>query len=114
MGIASKYNKAKFDFKVPDDFKYNTKEELFMVNGSKKVYILNALYINHKGKFGDQPVYVTDKELVNGSSNEMEQANRMLGDDEFIEAVNNHKVGFTIYQYKNKYGTQYGINWIDL
>lgn len=117
MSIASKYNKgAGFNFKVPEDFTYDSPEELYTKNGEKQVYNVKAIYINHKSQYGDAPVIVTDSCMVNAPQHLNETVNEMLQDSEVIEAVNNGLLGFTIYPYSTTKakGTYYSIKWVDI
>lgn len=117
MSIANKYNKrALFTFQLPAEFGYQTLGELFEKFGKNQTYKVNAVYINKKSKFGESPVVATDDCLVNLPQHLTETAKEMLSDGDFIEAVNNGKVGFTIYPYetKTKQEVYYSVNWIDM
>lgn len=117
MGVANKYNKMNvFTFKAPDSFEYWSLEDLFESEGAKKVHTVKAMYINHKSKYGDAPVIVTDTCLVNFPNHMTETVEAMLQDDEVIEAVNSDKLGFMVYSYKpNKVDKLcYGATWVDI
>lgn len=116
MGIANRYNKAIFEFHVPDNFKYYSLVDLFKANGDKKVYNVRSMFINTKSQYGDSPVIATDDCLVNVPSHMLSTIKDMLSDVEVVEAVNNSKLGFTIYPYttKNAKGTFYSITWVDI
>ena len=68
MGILSKYNKAlsRFTFKAGEDFEYKSLESLYSSKkGANNLLEVKGLYINHKSKFGDAPVLVSNKFYVN-------------------------------------------------
>lgn len=114
---ANKFNKgSKFTFKTPEGFQYNTLDVLYSQFGNEVVFPLKALYLNDKGKFGTHPVAVTDKELVDLPKHMTETVREMIADDEAVDAINNGKVGFTIYQYiDSKYKrTCYSVTWVDV
>lgn len=114
---ASKFNKGnKFTFKAPNNFQYNTLDVLYSQYGNEVVFPVKALYLNDKGKFGTQPVVVTDKELVDLPKHMTETVREMMTDDEAVDAINNGKVGFTVYQYiDSKYKrTCYSVTWVDV
>lgn len=114
--LLNKYNKAtpRFTFKTPKGFEYVNLKQLVDLYGMDAEHVLNALYINNKSRYGDAPVAVTGTHLVNMPSHLLDTVNEMMSDNEFIEAVNNHLVGFTIYQYEGKNGKGYSVNWISL
>jgi len=115
--IAGKYNHGiRFNFQIPKDFAYHSLANMFENDGKGIVYPVKGLYINHKSKFGDAPVIVSDFGMVNLPKHLTDTCKQMLLDDEFIEAVNANKVGFTIYAYttKNSNEIRYSVTWIDL
>lgn len=117
MSIADKYNKSKmFNFSIPSEYEYHTLSELYSDNGKKKVYPVKALYINKKSRFGDAPIVATDECLVNLPSHLLDTVKDMMKDDEVVDAVNESKLGFTIYQYENKNRNEmcFSINWVDM
>lgn len=117
MSIASKYNKGvRFNFQIPKDFHFENLANLFDNDGKGLVYNVRGLYINRKSKYGEAPVIVTDFCLVNAPKHLLDTCKQMLMDEEFIKAVNDGKVGFSIYSYttKNSDDLRYSIIWIDL
>lgn len=114
---ASKYNKEqKFNFRTPDDFKFTTLDELFTNYGGERIYPVKALYINTKSVYGNHPVVVTDSALVDVPKHLLDTVKEMIDDDEAVNAINNGKVGFTIYTYIDKkyHKTCYSIKWVDM
>lgn len=117
MSIASKYNnQAKFNFRVPDDFKYFNLADLYKVGGEKALFPVKAMYINTKSQYGDAPVIATDECLVNVPVHMLETIREMLNDQEAIDAINEDKLGFTVYPYsaKGRKGVFYSIKWVDI
>lgn len=114
---AKKFNKgSKFTFKTPDSFQYQTLDVLYKTNGTDKIYPVKALFLNDKGRYGTHPVIVTDNELVDVPKHLTETVREMIADDECVDAINNGKVGFTIYEYiDSKFKkTCYSVTWIDI
>lgn len=114
--FASKYNKGSlFTTKLSGKGTYTTLKELFNENGTDKSYLVLNLYINTKGRFGDNPVVLTEDDLlVNLPSHLLETVKEMRQDEDFINACNNHEVAFSIYQYTNANGSGFSINWLDV
>lgn len=114
---ANKFNKEqKFNFKTPDDFKFTTLDELFTKNGVDGKYKVNALYMNTKSIYGEHPVAVTDAAMVDLPKHLADTVKSMIDDDECVEAINNGKVGFSIYSYIDKkyHKTCYSVKWLDI
>lgn len=117
MGIANKYNKAKmFTFTIPSEYSYHTLSELYSKNGKEKVYLIKALYVNKKSRYGDAPIVATDECLVNLPSHLLDVVKQMMNDDEVVDAVTENKLGFTIYQYENNQKKElcFSVNWNDI
>lgn len=116
MSIASKYNKAHtFDFHIPEDFEYRSLSELYIKNDKDFVYKVRAVYINTKSRFGESPVIATDDCLVNLPQHLTDVAKQIMRDEETVQAINDGKFGFTIYQYtsKNRKDVFFSVNWVD-
>lgn len=119
MSIANKYNKvALFEFSIPKEFGYKSLSDLFETFGKETQYTIRAVYMNKKSRFGESPVVATDDCLVNLPQHLTETCKSMLQDVDFIKAVNEGKVGFTIYPYETKGNANnevfYSVNWIDM
>lgn len=114
--LLNKYNKStpRFTFSTPKSFEYANLKRLVDLYGIKQEHVLNALYINTKSRYGNSPVAVTGTHLVNLPGHLLDTVNEMMNDPEFVEAVNNHLVGFTIYEYEGRNGKGYSVNWISL
>lgn len=116
MSFAKKFNtsKAQFDYVAPENTPFIKPSEMVKLNGIDKVYLLKGCYINKKGLYGNEPVLITDTHFVNAPSHISETITSVLKDENAIKLVNLDKVGFKFYLYENKFGTQYGIEWVDL
>lgn len=114
MTILNKYNQGK-SFKFDGDAKrdFTNLRDLFSFFSKDEVYPVRALFINKKSKFGDAPVVYTDKYIVNAPSHMVDTVKEMMADDELVDLVNDDKVGFTIYEYTNSYGKNYGLEWVE-
>ncbi len=103
-----------FKFEIPENFGYVNLKELVDRNGLEPVYKINAFYINKKGKFGDAPVIATDNELVNAPQHLLDTVLEVMEDQASRLMVDDGKVGFKVYAYKNSYGENYAVEWVDL
>ena len=115
MSFANKHNVRvnPFTYETPETHTYAKPADLVRVNGLDAIYSLNAIYVNKKGMYGDEPVLVTNNELVNAPSSMMETINGILNDSESIHLINDGEVRFKFYEYTNKYGKQHGVTWLD-
>ena len=96
---------AQFDFEEKErDFK-----KLAELQENTKYTIL-AVFINTKGKFGDQGLFVTDDFQVNLPPHLLDLAHDLRQDQEIIDAINNRELAFEIYQYNGKNGVGYSLN----
>ena len=102
-----------FTYVTPDTHEYTNPKELVAKNGLDATYNLKAIYVNKKGAYGDEPVLVTDNELVNAPSHMMDAINGILSDSESIQLILNDEIKFKFYEYENKYGTNYSVVWVD-
>ena len=59
MSIASKYNHgARFNVQFSAETPFTSLADLYNNNGAGYVYLLRALFINHKSRYGESPVAV--------------------------------------------------------
>lgn len=116
MSFANKYNSngRLFDYDAPDTHEYTDLAGLVKQYGINAIYTVNAIYVNKKGKFGDTPVIATDNELVNAPQHLMNTVHEIFNDPDSISMINRKQVGFKVYEYTNKYGINYGLEWVDL
>jgi hypothetical protein len=117
MSFAKKNNSKNeklFNFTIPEGFDYKNLKQLVSEYGADQIHMVNALYINTKGKYGDAPVIATDNELVNAPQHLVNTVKDIMKDGESISTINNGYAGFKIYPYENKYGLCYGLQWVDI
>lgn len=99
---------AQFDFEEKErDFKKLA--ELLLADEGVKYTIL-AVFINTKGKFGDQGLFVTHDYQVNLPPHLLDLAHDLRQDQEIIDAINNRELAFEVYQYNGKNGVGYSLN----
>ena len=119
MSIASKYNHGvHFNVQFSAETPFTSLADLYNNNGAGYVYLLRALFINSKNRYGDAPVAVVGEGenmiKVNLPRFMLDTVKNMLLDDEFIEAVNNKTVGFNIYPYDKDGRTCFSVSWLDV
>lgn len=99
MSFALKFNKGKKFNIDTEGFEFVDRGELFDKDGEGMVYPLTAIFINKKSKYGDHPVFATNKFFVDAPGHMMETVNDILADADAISCINEGKVGFTLYEY---------------
>ena len=102
-----------FTFNAPEDADWYKLSDLVKRDGTGKVYPLKAMYINNKGKFGPNPVLITEHELVSAPEHLTNDVEDMLGRPELVQYINEGHAGFSIYEYSNSFGKAYSINWVE-
>ena len=114
--FANKHNAKPnpFTFKTPEMHPFVKPADLVAEHGIGQTYVLRAMYINKGGQFGDEPVFITDDFILNAPSHMVEMVKGIIDDGESTQLVNNGEVAFKLYEYKNKYGQQFGITWVDI
>lgn len=98
---------------VAPSFNFEEKEREFKKLAElkeKTKYTILAVFINTKGKFGDQGLFVTDDFQVNLPPHLLDLAKDLRQDDEIIDAINNRQLAFEIYEYNGKNGVGYSLN----
>lgn len=118
MGLFSSLNKTKkFDFTADKDFPYISLKDLLQANDGdlEHIYVIRALYINSRSKYGEQPLIAIDDAYVNIPKHMLETVKGILANDEMIDAINKGLAGFKIRPYEDKSGIdRLSIDWIDL
>lgn len=115
MSIVKFNHVSPFTFQAGDNFPYYNLRSLYESNGPDKVYRFLAIYINDKGRYGDQPVALTAHYYVNMPSHLNDDVFKMIHDQECIDQINAGKAGFKIRTYNNRNGgTSYSVEWVDL
>lgn len=103
------FNTPQFTFNIPDEFEFAKLADL----DPTKQHRVNILYINDNSDFEDAPVAVTDEALVNLPAHLTKTVQQILSDQDLIDQINSGTIGFTVREYKNKYGKQHTVTWID-
>ena len=75
---------------------------------------IEALFINTKGKYGNQGVIYTDGSIVNLPNHLTSLIEDMRNDSEVTEAINARKLAFEVYEYESEKGRKgYSINIVE-
>lgn len=108
--LLNKYSNggAKFEYDNEKERDYIKLGELDM----RKQYPIEALFINTKGKFGDQGVIISGDYIVNLPQHLTEMIEEIRQDSEMVEAINDRLFDFEIYEFESKKYNRfsYGIN----
>lgn len=120
-----KFNKGgKFNINT-SDLTYKKLKDLYSEN-EESVFVIGAVYINTKSKFGENPNVcvmgvdengeIVPKFMVNLPRHLNADCKAMLEDEEAVDAIKNYHVGFIIRKYYNKvYKTDaYSVEWTDV
>lgn len=100
--LLNKYSNgaAKFEYDNEKEREYIKLGEL----DSSKTYPIEALFINTKGKFGDQGVIISGDYIVNLPNHLTEMIEEIRQDSEMVDAINQRLFDFEIYEFEsNKY-----------
>lgn len=131
FSVARRYNREKLFSIDTSDFEYYNLEDLYEMamdladEAAKNGEVLNieevpftvyGLYINTKGNFDPAPVVALEDRYVNLPAHMTGTAQKMLEDAELIRAMNEGRVGITVYKYtQRRYKRDcYSVNWVDL
>lgn len=109
QNIISKYSKGNFPtYDFPEvERQFCKLSELS--EGLK--YTIQALFINTKGKFGDQGVIYTNHYIINLPKHLLELVKDLRSDDEVTQAINSRQLAFEVYSYNTDEGRKgYSIN----
>ena len=98
--LLNKYSNggAKFEYDNEKEREYIKLGELDM----SKTYPIEALFINTKGKFGDQGVIISGDYIVNLPNHLTEMIEDMRKDEEMVDAINQRLFDFEIYEFESK------------
>ena len=108
--IISKHQNVVANFDFPEKERPFKKLEELHNQQPKARYTILAVFINTKGKFGNQGIFITNDFQVNLPPHLLDLSEDLRQDDEVIEAINNRELAFEIYQYNGKNGKGYSIN----
>lgn len=98
--LLNKYSNGgiRFDYDNEKEREYIKLGELDM----SKTYPIEALFINTKGKFGDQGVIISGDYIVNLPNHLTEMIEEMRQDSEMVDAINQRLFDFEIYEFESK------------
>ena len=117
MSFAETYSKAAplFTVRVSKPT-YTNLADLFREYGTDHVFPVAGIYINNKGKYGPQPsAAISESLVVNLPPHLLDICETMRKDPEAVDAINDGKAGFKVYQYTTKSGKLcYSVNWVDI
>lgn len=112
--FSDKFNKVAFDVDTTD-FEYAKLNDLYKENGKDVITKVAGMFI-HKGKLGEQPVFIAPeiKKLVNIPSFMCDTVREILADADAVKDIRDGKVGFTLYEYESHNKKCYGVRFVDL
>lgn len=122
MGLMSKFNNANAFMDIDTtDFNYVSLKDLQEEMGNKP-YVINGLFVNGKGKFGDEAVAIGDHILINLPHYVVDDVKEMLQDSVVIDAIKQGRVGIKVHEYTNSFSKQkdgtikkfHSVEWVDL
>ena len=109
QNIISKYSKGNFPTYNFDDKERSFKKLKDLPLDTKLT--IEALFINTKGKFGDQGVIYTNDSIINLPNHLLSLVEDLRSDDEVTSAINSRQLAFTVYSYATDGGREgYSIN----
>ena len=116
MSITDYNRKAQiFTKELPPEAPYIKPADLFNKYGADKIFPLCGMYINTKGRYGDQPVIYTDRFYVNAPSHMLKRCQDLMEDAKVVSDINNGRCGFKIYAYKDQSGKKrHSIEFVNL
>lgn len=101
QNIINKYGSAFPEYNFPERERQFAKlSEL--TEGTK--YTIQALFINTKGKYGDQGVIYTQDKIVNLPKHLLELVKELRADSEVTQAINERQLAFEVYTYSTDEG----------
>lgn len=113
--ILNKYSNGgtpQYDF-IKNERVFRKLQELQLADEGVQ-YPIEALFINTKGKFGDQGVIYTSDYIVNLPNHLTSLIEEMRNDNEVTDAINARKLAFEVYQYESEQGRKgYSINIVE-
>ena len=132
FSVAKRYNREKLFNIDTSDFEYYSLEDLYdmaadVVDEAKATtgkdvepedipFTIYGIYINTRGNFDPAPVLALEDRYVNLPAHMTPVCEDMLRDGEAVKAINEGKVGITVYQYQQKRfnKTCYNVRWVDM
>ena len=114
FSFAKQFNKVTFSVDTTG-FEYCKLSELYDKKNENETIKIDGIFVN-KSPLGYSPVAICadKKKLVNLPSHLTETARAILADSDAVAAIENGKVGFTIYEYEARGKQCYSIKFVDL
>lgn len=109
------FNKKVFTHNIDTaDFEYYKLEALYKAKPDA-THKIHALYKNTKGEYGPSYAALLDKFFVNLPSHLNDTCDQIVGDDEFVEMINDGKCGIKPRKYTDNKGKErYSIEWVTI
>ena len=115
MSIVKFNHTSPFTFKAGDGFQYYSLRQLAESNKPGTVYKVLALFINDRGRYGDQPLALTPYYYVNLPTHLLNDVTAMIRDNDIVDQINAGQAGFKIREYTNRNGGKsYSVEWVDI
>jgi len=119
---AKKFNKQDlFEFKPPAGYEYKKLYEAVEIykglnpdSTDAPCFMVRALYINKKSKFGESPTIATNGFYINLPKHQLDTVKEIMSDEEAIDAINRGAVGIEIYDYVKEGKTYQSVRWVDI
>lgn len=111
----SDFNKRRFNIDTTG-FAYSSLADLYNNDGKDHIYVVRAVFMSNKGKYGETPLLATDTTFVNLPKNCIPVCNTILNSAELITGINEGKCGFKIRPYHSeKYNKNcYAVDFLDI
>ena len=118
MSFAARHQQGSVFECDTEGFTYKSLQELYEEFGGDEVFPIQGFYINHKSDYGDAPVAIGLKYLINFPQYTLEEVLDIMKNPEDIEDIKAGKVGFKIEPYekqlKKSTKTCYAPRWVDI
>lgn len=115
MSFAKNFNKVTFSVNT-EGFDYCKLKDLYEPKSKEqRIFVLDGLFVN-KSPLGESPVFICAplKKLINIPSHMTDTCKAILRDSDAVQAIEEGKVGFTIYTYEARGRECYSIRFVDL
>lgn len=114
MSIASKYNHGtSYNYKMPEGAEFKSLEELYKKHGPNAIYPVYGFFINKKGKYGDNPVALSNGFFISLPEHLLSDIQDIMNDQEATTQINGGGLRLSIRPYEINNRTCYSVTWID-
>ena len=131
FSVSKRYNREKLFTIDTSEFEYFNLEDLYdmaqeladeAANSGQVLdietipFTVYGVYINTRGNYDPAPVLALEDRYVNLPAHMTKTCEEMLSDPEAVKAINEGKVGITVYKYvQRRYNREcYSVRWVDL